>query len=388
MAEKPTSRTPETLSVELNEAFERLEKSTPTLADEDDYRDTDSAPGGNGPLPFVSMLLALIAIGLASYAVFMFHTMPAPVVSGSIAGPDPRLDVVEVQLGDVQSRLSAVQGRMDELAGNSGSLTPETLAGVEARLDAAIAGVRAEMGTSSQDWLMAEVEYLIRLGNQRVAMERDAAGALALFRAADDIVRNAEGVAAFELRRTLAADVAALDAVDSVDVDGIFVRLAALVSQVDRLRQVEPHFTPTEVVSEAAPPAGADAWSRISAGFVRIGTRLASLVDYRSDGERISPVLPPKEEYYLRQNLVLKIQMAQLGLLREDQAVYDASLAEARSWIARHFDPVDAATTSMVRTLDELSRVRVAPVLPDVSDSLREVRKLQRSFHQEAPRDE
>ncbi len=235
---------------------------------------------------------------------------------------------------------------------------------------------------------MAEVESLSRWGNQRVTMERDAAGALALFRAADDIVKSAQGVAAFDLRRALAADVAALDAVGSVDVDGTFVQLAALAGQVDSLRQTEPSFTPVEITIENHPAVGADTWSQIAAWFGRVGARLASLVDYRSDGERISPVLPPKEEYYLRQNLVLKLQMAQLGLLREDQAVFDASLAESKAWIARHFDPVHPATTSMIRALDEIARARVERTMPDVSDSLLEVRKLLSRFHQEATRDE
>ena len=68
--------------------------------------------------------------------------------------------------------------------------------------------------TNREDWLMAEAEYLLRLANQRVLIERSATSAVGLLESADAIM---EQVAAglgdpelFAIRRAIAQDLAAL----------------------------------------------------------------------------------------------------------------------------------------------------------------------------------
>ena len=108
--------------------------------------------------------------------------------------------------------------------------------------------LRAELneglGTSGEDWLLAEVEYLIRLANQRVLMERDVSGALSLLSSADEIVEQTTGIAAYELRESLAYDIANLKAVSDLDTDGIFLSLSAMASQVTELRRKQPELSP------------------------------------------------------------------------------------------------------------------------------------------------
>ena len=105
-------------------------------------------------------------------------------------------------------------------------------------------------------------------------------------------------------------------------------------------------------------------------------------MDFRRDTEQLVPILPPSEEYYLRQNLVLNLHQAQMGLLREKSDVFAVSLADALSWLNRFFDSEHAVTIAMKDTLVELQGVEVGRDLPDVSASLQEVRKLSRSANQ------
>ena len=95
------------------------------------------------------------------------------------------------------------------------------------------------------------------------------------------------------------------------------------------------------------------------------------------------PILPPDEEYYLRQNLILKLQMAQLALLREKQQVFQSNVAEAVDWLDRYFKNSDELTIAMRQSLEELRSVDVLRKLPDVSRSLREVRQLLTDFHRQ-----
>lgn len=372
---------PEKLEVRLNEAFERMENQQ--------QRSRDIKTEGRIGFPSIlSVLLSLIAIGIASYAGYVVQ-IKLPEQAASAARATTRIDSFEqqmnerfMQLNDINARLDTVSAKLADID----SVNQEAMVAFKAQMDESVAEIRRAMGASSEDWLFAEAEYLLRLGNQRVVMEKDAKGALAMFAAADEIVRTTEGVAAFDLRQAIANDMAALQAVKEVDMDGIFVRLSALAGEVEHLRQKQRAFKPREVGAPAQENPDAGFGERVAAFLDRVGERLASLVDYRSDGERITPILPPEEEYYLRQNLVLKIQTAQMGLLRADQSVYTGSLAEAQSWIEQYFDVDDPATTAMLNTLAELGKIDIESDLPDVSGSLREVRRLLSRFHQKAER--
>ena len=108
------------------------------------------------------------------------------------------------------------------------------------------------------------------------------------------------------------------------------------------------------------------------------GSRIAALVDYRVSDERVQPVLPAEEEYYLRQNLVMKYQQAQLALLSGKQEIFVTSIGDARNWINRYFDGQDVETSSVLITLAELESIDTTREIPDISVSLRLVRELQR----------
>ena len=405
MADDQDKRDPEAMSVELNEAFERLEKRA-EAADSAEPEVTSrrevsaAAPQKGNPVGMLALLLALIGIGVASgagYTAWMnrgeITSLDSALDSAAASRDDARVEETIARLtrlerevekrltavSDLESRLDEVTARLSEQSSSSPAVDQLAI-----QVEEAIAGLRAEMGTSSRDWLLAEVEYLIRLGAQRVEMQRDARGALTMFMTADEILQNAEGVAAFSLREALANDIAELRSVATVDVDGLFVQLGALKTQVDRLRQRTPDYEAPPVSGITVTDAGI--MDRFMAFMGQVGSRLAALVDYRRDEEVIKPVLPPREEYYLRQNLVFQIQLAQLALLRGDHAIYDASLIEARQWVARHFDPEDAVTRGMITTLGELSGADIDRDMPDVSESLRAVRATLERFHTETER--
>ncbi|MFT7220336.1 MAG: uroporphyrin-3 C-methyltransferase, partial [Candidatus Azotimanducaceae bacterium] len=191
------------------------------------------------------------------------------------------------------------------------------------------------------------------------------------------------GLTAHGLRQALAKDIAALRGVATPDTQGIYLELSALAGQVKHLHQNLPKFEPEAV----APPVSSEQQTltaQMLAVFNNAGSRLASLVDFRRDGIEIQPILPPREVYYLRQNLVLKIQLAQLALLDGNEVAYGQALTEAAAWVTNSFGDQDATASSMQRALLRLSLEKIAVVLPDISGSLREARRhLAAAHHRE-----
>ena len=382
----------EELSVQLNDAFARLEQEQMTQEDQPDSSTSenpiDESPAGRSSSlgNIVSVLIGLVAVVMASYSVFVVYQQ------------EQASKLKDAANANLEQQIAAIRGTLEQqrLATESADKEIEerllvqlqdqqkTVQEMATEVSASLADVAQDLGTSGEDWLLAEAEYLIRLGSQRVMMEADPEGAIALYEAADTIVRDAEGVVAFELRQALAADIVSLKGVSDLDVDGLFVKISALIDQIDLLKQRQLPYTDVENADPVEEPQ--DFLTRLVQFAVFAGDRLSGLVDYRTEGGVVTPILPPKEEYYLRQNLVMKLQLAQLGLLRSDQQIFSASLQETSEWIDRYFDREDGTTKAVQETISAISLVNIEREMPDVSASLREVRKLLARFHEQGKR--
>ena len=382
----------EELSVQLNDAFARLEQEQMTQEDQPDSSTSenpiDESPAGRSSSlgNIVSVLIGLVAVVMASYSVFVVYQQ------------EQASKLKDAANANLEQQIAAIRGTLEQqrLATESADKEIEerllvqlqdqqkTVQEMATEVSASLADVAQDIGTSGEDWLLAEVEYLIRLGSQRVMMEADPEGAIALYEAADTIVRDAEGVVAFELRQALAADIVSLKGVSDLDVDGLFVKISALINQIDLLKHRQLQYIAVENADPVEEPQ--NLLARLVQFAASAGDRLSGLVDYRTEGGVVTPILPPKEEYYLRQNLVMKLQLAQLGLLRSDQQIFSASLQETSEWIDRYFDREDGTTKAVQETISAISLVNIEREMPDVSASLREVRKLLARFHEQGNR--
>ena len=382
----------EELSVQLNDAFARLEQEQMTQEDQPDSSTSenpiDESPAGRSSSlgNIVSVLIGLVAVVMASYSVFVVYQQ------------EQASKLKDAANANLEQQIAAIRGTLEQqrLATESADKEIEerllvrlqdhqkTVQELATEVSASLADVAQDIGTSGEDWLLAEVEYLIRLGSQRVLMEADPEGAIALYEAADTIVRDAEGILAFELRQALAADIVSLKGVSDLDVDGLFVKISALINQIDLLKHRQLQYIAVENADPVEEPQ--NLLARLVQFAASAGDRLSGLVDYRTEGGVVTPILPPKEEYYLRQNLVMKLQLAQLGLLRSDQQIFSASLQETSEWIDRYFDREDGTTKAVQETISAISLVNIEREMPDVSASLREVRKLLARFHEQGKR--
>ena len=221
-------------------------------------------------------------------------------------------------------------------------------------------------GSDRDAWLLAEVEYLLRLANQRLLMTGDVASARGLLASADGILRQLDDAGLHAVRRAVASDRAALRAVPSVDVEGIYLRLAALVDQIAGLEVFElpqREETPTQE--------GGDGWkARLQQGYQQA---LAKLSDYIAIRRREAPVealVDPQLEDLMRQNTAMLLQQAQIALMSGNQRLYDESLQRTRRWISEFFLLDERVAESVLRELDALADEVVAVSLPDLRDSL------------------
>lgn len=265
---------------------------------------------------------------------------------------------VSQQLGQLQARSEAEARNVAEL---------------QDRLTRSIQQVTANRELSRKDWLLAEVEYLLRLANQRVLMEQTPSGALTLLKSADTILSETDDVTIYDVRKALASDIAALEAVPRLDTEGVFLRLGALNQQVDNLRVVpvsERRELP-QMLEEITPESVKQSWGEgFKASWNKAVNKFEQLIVIQHHDEPIKPLMSPEQAFFLQQNLHLMLEQAQMALLQRKQEAYDSSLDKAQEWIGTHFDPRDATTQALLSGLSELAEINVAPELPDISGSL------------------
>jgi uroporphyrin-III C-methyltransferase len=217
---------------------------------------------------------------------------------------------------------------------------------------------------------LAEAEVLLRFAQQRLALARDTATALELFEDADALLRDMDDPALATVRESLAREIAALQAVPTVDVSGLFARLSAEAARVESLAVVSnatvQDFAVTPVLSE--PPENSDWWTRAK----------RSLGEYfvvtHSTGQAV-PQLSANDQFQQRALVQVHIEQAKLALLRNDQPLYEAALDDALVAARRWLRSDDTSFDEFVAALQTL---RDTPIVVDIPASDATLKELQR----------
>lgn len=231
-------------------------------------------------------------------------------------------------------------------------------------LDRVLAQLSQDQDADEREWLHAEAAYLLRLANQRLQLERDVEGAAALLRTADSVLNSADNPALTPVRREIASELAALDAVPRVDRTGIYLALNAQQERVATLRLAQEVEEQPVSSNIEEPPTGT-----LQRQLARFGEELKDLVVVRGHDEAMEVLITPEQESYLRQSLRLILEQSQLAVLKEEQELFEASIDKALDLLNRYYDTTRSETQGVISRLEEIKQTNVTPELPDISRS-------------------
>jgi len=320
-------------------------------------------------MPMVLSLLALgLSIALTAAAYFSWHELQQ--LAGAQAGADSR---VKNQIEPLRSSLDSV-GRTVRDERQQMDRQIKKLAEEQQTVADRVSVLAALVGRSEQGWNLAEVEYLLRIANQRLQLQRDVNTAQQALQAADARLQELADPQFLKVREQLARELDSLRAVEPVDIDGISAKLGALMENIDRLDVQGSSYQPAEKpeTADSGTITTIQDWRELPA---LLWSSLSGLFRIREHDKPVSPMLPPEREYFLRENLRLQLSAARLALLRDDGVQYHATLTTATDWLEGYFSDTDARVKEFLVQLEQLSAIDVAPQLPDVSISLRLLRQ-------------
>lgn len=351
----------------------------------------------------LALILAILGVGLSIY------TWYATQVAGQLeAGRElGRLDGVDRELTRLVTEQSGLQVRIDTALSQNLEDKREVLESIEAaqsELDArfksladeqagafarqndeisslagTLAATRTQLGSVQEDWTLREVAHLLLLANQRLTLLGDAELAKRALTLADDRLRSVADPGILEVRRALSQELSALERVQLPDISGIALDLSSLVQTVSALPLKGDGDRPDWIADAQADQSGKDSSTASSVdkdepGFFvawmsRLADDLGSLIRVRRVDETQSPKLDNSERFLAFENLRLHLLVAQLAVLRSDQAVYEENLTTARTWLNDYFESSSESQRFDAR-LSELMQIDIAQELPDISESL------------------
>lgn len=363
---------------------QQKQKSTASSPPDKKTKPAKAAGGsGGGVWRVLSWLLVILLIGAASAgARYLWQQQQQEQLRQA-----QQNEQAATQMEALRNQLAASEAKLAELASEQQQLREsqteqaqqlaQQLETVEEQLSFHSRRLRALSTTTRDDWLLAEAEYLLRLANQRLMIERTTEAAQGLLQQADEILRDLQDPQLSSVRRAIARDLTQLKLATGVDLEGLYLRLSSLAERVHEL----PVRYPRPPSEQEAKPDETDAvvegdeqvswWQRAQSALSGTFSGLKDLVRVRDHGEEPpAAILAPDAAQYLEQNLRMMLERAQLAAMREESRIYERALASAEEWVGR-FYPQSQQRQNLMAEIRELADVDVQQELPDISQSLR-----------------
>jgi uroporphyrin-3 C-methyltransferase len=283
---------------------------------------------------------------------------------------------VAQRLGAADTGLVEARARESDL-GNALRDAQAKLTLLEARLaesqsqQAALEALYRELAPSREALALTEVEQVLSLASQQLTLAGNVQAALAALQLADSKLASVDRPQFTPLRRALARDMDRLKAVPYVDVAGISLKLDQALAEIDDLPLARDERLPTPPRANA--PAEEARWMRL---LRDAWGELRALVRIEVSDRPAAPLLTPQENYFLRENLRLRLLAARLALLSRDERAFKTDIGAARDWLARFFDTRSRPVQGVGATLSQLAATPMASEVPDLARSLDAVRTL------------
>lgn len=280
--------------------------------------------------------------------------------------------LAEQDLSEKATR-AAVQSAQEELRDAQAKI-----ALLEARLaesqaqQAALEALYRELAPSRDEWALTEVEQVLLLASEQLQVAGNVSAALAALQLADAKLQRLDRPQFVPLRRALARDIDTLKAVPHIDVPGLSLRLDQAVTAVDTLPLALEERLP--VTPPEAPAKDVPGWRRFLGDAWQ---DLRQLVRIEKLDRPEAPLLSPSQQFFLRENVKLRLLAARFDLLFRDQANFRADLAAADQWLTKYFDTRAKPVLVLQTLLKELRGTEMSTELPALAGSLDAVRVLQ-----------
>lgn len=348
---------------------------------------------GSSALPWALLALLLGAVALGGTALVWRQfdqarqelARQSTDMQAKVAAADIRSNEAKAQVQEMAARLSVAEVRLSEVSLQRSQLEELMLS----------------VSRSRDDSLVQDLESAVRLAQQQTQLTGSVQPLVSALQAADKRIAKAAQPRLNPVQRAIARDVARIQAAKVLDVPALVARLDDVLRQADGwpLANAEPVAQPARTVVAAPPVApqpvapvegGAvsptvvpgtfwgQAWASVQGGWSTltgvwwsgVQARAADLVRVSRIDHPEAALLAPKEAYFLRENMKLRLLHARMALLARQTDTARADILATRQFMSRYFDAGQGPVRSGLETLLQLHRDMGQTDLPRADETL------------------
>ena len=202
--------------------------------------------------------------------------------------------------------------------------------------------------------ILADIEQSLLAAAQQLQTSGNLKSAIITLEAADQRLARMDKPQFIKLRQAISNDLGKLRALPAADHIGISLELNTLASAAEQWPLSSAY---TRRAKTSTPP------QSLGKGLL---DELKNIVQIRRIEYNEPALLTPSQDYFLRQNMKLRLLSARLSLLARDASGYQADLRDAQAMLARYFNTQDAGVTSARNVLVKLAATNIAPSAPQL----------------------
>ena len=197
---------------------------------------------------------------------------------------------------------------------------------------AALETLYNELASSRDETALAEVEQSLLIANQQLQLSANIKAALIAMQTADARLQRMNRPNLRPLRLAIAHDMDKLRALPNIDITGISVQLDNLLASVDNL----PLWSELHEPSSPAQIASSDE-NRGQVLLHEVWRAFSQLIRIQNTQRAALPLLPPEQEFFLRENLKLHFLLARMNLLARDEVAFKHEINVMQHWLNDYF---------------------------------------------------
>ncbi|AGH80063.1 uroporphyrin-III C-methyltransferase HemX [Psychromonas sp. CNPT3] len=213
------------------------------------------------------------------------------------------------------------------------------------------------------DWILAEVEYLLSLAGRKIWLEHDVQTAMALLGAADQRIVELNDASLSPLRGALLEDIEQLRALPKKDFEGMVLALTSLERRVDKLKLIDLEVQAQPKNKSRFVSADISDWEdNISKSWNNF---LANFITITKRDSKIEALLSPTQTWYLKENIRNNLAKAEFAVYRQQQVIYDIAMHNISRTLATYFKLDDSTTSHFNDAIIKLSKNKLQVNYPD-----------------------
>jgi len=336
---------------------------------DDPVAESENSPSGKKPkrsnlallIALLALFLVIILIFTAGYFYKLNQALTAQQqtkiaqLSTTLSSQKAIQNQQNQQYSQLQSVLEQVNQKLQQVK-NENKLYSSDLQSLQRR-------VAEKTVRHPNDWILTEVEYLVRLAGSKIWLESDVSTAIALLLAADQRLLVLSDPSLSPLRSALLEDINILESLPKRDPDGVVLALSSLESRVDKLLVVGVGFSDADKNTKSEVSTDIKDWSEnLSKSW---GSFVESFIVINTRDVKVQALLSPEQNWYLKENLRSAIAKAEFAVYREQQDIYNLAMQNASDLLSNYYDLTDNTTNHFFKSVQRLSKQKVSVAYPD-----------------------